>query len=256
METVEPELDDCEFDPVIKKELATLSMELGEFYVEKLALISGGTSKATYTLGTPVTSATENIILNGTRPVRLSNKSYSASAAVLASTVVVTSTDPTPVTYVKDTDYTITQDVLGFTQITRIGAGTITDKSTVKVTYGYTPAIMRTLSRGGSSEVTPIVLRVIHVKRIEGTKIYGFMIDIFKAYYTKLSKMSFGSDSEMKDVLTLPYEFTGKYDKNRSLGFQVDAINTLHGVTLEDLNMNNMADLDLAVLKDAAVIST
>ncbi len=255
METVEPELDDCEFPPIVSKELATLAMELGEFYVEKLAIISGGTSFATYTLGTPVTTVTEAITLNGIRPVRLANKSYSVSAPVVASTVVVVSTDETPVTYVKDTDYTVNQDILGFTSITRITGGAITDKDTVSVTYGYTPAIIRTLSRGGSSEVTPIVLRILHVKRLEGTKIYGFMIDIFKAYYTKLSKVSFGADKEAKDILTLPYEFTGKYDKSRSLGYQVDAINTLHGVTLADLNMDKMSDLDLAVLKDAAVVA-
>lgn len=260
METVEQDFDDCEFDPVINTESANVAFSLGELDVQKLSLISGGVSSASYTLGTPVTigpTAYETITLHGNRPVRLAHKSFSTTAPVEVSTLVVKeNTDTTPTTYVKDTDYSVDTDILGYTTITRKGT-TIEDGETVRVTYGYTPAAMKTLSRGGKNQVSPIVIRVLHVKRIEGEKIFGYMIDLFKVYFTKSGKLSFGSDKDLKAPHLIPYEFTGKYDKNRTLGKQIDAISVFDksggGVTLAQLNMDLMADLDLAVLKEAAV---
>lgn len=258
-ETIQPEFDDGEFNDIIDTEQARLSVELTELVAEKLALLSGGTQIVRYVLGTQVvmSSAYDEITLSGTRPARLNHRSYSTSAPIQVTSITVKEdTDDTPDTYVADTDYTISgPDLMGYTTITRKATGAIVDGQTVRVAYTYTPAKIISLRRGGATEIQPIVLRVIHVKRIDSSNlIYGLKLDLVKAYFNKMSRVAFTSDKEKKQSWGIPYEFLGKLDNSRALtDGQVDLIDTLKGVTLTDLNMQNMADLDLAILKNAAV---
>jgi hypothetical protein len=196
--------------------------------------------------------------MSSTKPVRLSNRSYSTSAPVQVTSITVKEdTDTDPKTYVADTDYTISgPDLMGYTTITRKSSSTsIVEGQKVRVAYTYTPAKIISLRRGGATEIQPIVLRVIHVKRIDSNNlIYGLKLDLVKAYFNKMSRVAFTSDKEKKRSWGIPYEFLGKLDNSRALtDGQVDMIDTLRGVTLTDLNMQGMADLDLAILKNAAV---
>jgi len=259
-ETIQPEFDDGEFNDIIDTEQARLSVELTELVAEKLALLSGGTQFVKYVLGTQVVMSTayDTITMSSTKPVRLSHRSYTTSAPVQVTAITVKEdTDTDPETYVADTDYVISgPDLMGYTTITRKSSSTsIVEGQKVRVAYTYTPAKIISLRRGGATEIQPIVLRVIHVKRIDSSNlIYGLKLDLVKAYFNKMSRVAFTSDKEKKQSWGIPYEFLGKLDNSRALtDGQVDLIDTLKGVTLTDLNMQGMADLDLAILKNAAV---
>ncbi len=259
-ETIQPEFDDGEFNDLIDTEQARISVELTELVAEKIALLSGGTQFVRYTLGTPVTMGVgvyEEVTLSGTRPVRLANRSYTTSAFTQVTGITVKEdTDDTPDTYIADTDYVISgPDLMGYTTIARKATSvSIVDGQKVRVAYEYTPAKIISLRRGGATEISPIVLRVIHVKAIRNNLIYGLKLDLVKAYFNKANGIKFTSDKEKKSSWGLPYEFLGKLDANRTLeSGQLDLIDTLRGVTLTDLNMANMPDLDLAIMKNAAV---
>lgn len=258
-ETIQPEFDDGEFNDIIDTEQARVSVELTELVAEKIALISGGTQFVRYVLGTEVTMGLgvyDKLTLTGTRPVRLKNRSYTTTAfAAPTSITVKEDTDTTPATYVLNTDYTVSgPDLMGYVTIARKSGGAIQDGQTVRVSYTYTPAKIISLRRGGATEIQPIVLRILHVKAIRNNLIYGLKLDLLKAYFNKANRISFTSDKEKKKSWGLPYEFLGKLDANRMIeDGQVDKIDVLRGVTLSDLNMQNMSDLDLAIMKNAAV---
>ena len=257
-ETVEPEFDDGEFNEIVDKEQVKLSVSLTELAPEKLAVLSGGMQAVTYTLGTQVVmgEAYDTVTLIGIKKLRLPRRSYTTSAPDLPTAIVVTEdTDTTPDTYVLDTDYEITgPDITGWCYISRKGTG-IADGQTVRVSCTYTPAKMTNLVRGGlASEISPIVLRAIHVKRITNNLVYGMMVDVVRAFITTQGKIGFSSDKDKKTSLEYPYEFLGKIDTSQSTSDgQLERIVQLKGVSLTDLNMNGMPDISLAILKDAAV---
>jgi len=259
-ETIQPEFDDGEFNDIIDSETVRLSVELTEVVAEKMALLSGGTQFVRYVLGTQVVMSTayDTITMSSTKPVRLANRSYTTSAPALVTSITVKEdTDTDPETYVADTDYVISgPDLMGYTTITRKSTSTsIVEGQKVRVAYTYTPAKIISLRRGGATEIQPIVLRLIHVKRLDSSNlIYGLKVDIVKAYFNKMSTLSLTSDKDKKSSWGIPYEFLGKVDSSRLLeNGQLDLIDTLKGVTLTDLNMQGMVDLDLAILKNAAV---
>ena len=257
-ETISPEFDDGEFDEIIDKEQARISVELTELVAEKIALLSGGTQITRYVLGTPVTmtgSDYELLTLTGNRPVRVGKRSFTTTAAAAVTALAVKqNTDTTPTTYVKDTDYVVGTDPMGYTTIARKTAGGISDGTVVRVQYSYTPAKIISLRRGGATEIKPIVLRIVHVKAVRNNLIYGLKLDLVKAYFNKASRLSFTGDNDKKKSWGLPYEFLGKLDNSRQISDgQVDVIDTLVGVTLTDLNMHEMTDLNLAIMKNASV---
>lgn len=84
--------------------------------------------------------------------------------------------------------------------------------------------------------------------------IKGMMVDVVRAFITTQGKIGFSSDKDKKTSLEYPYEFLGKIDTSQSTSDgQLERIVQLRGVSLTDLNMNGMSDMNLAILKDAAV---
>ena len=205
----------------IREHQVTLKGDLMEIDIKNLALIRGGIDKLESITATPQTVLEEAVNLEGTRPTRLANKNGAGTS--VTAVVVTNATGDT--TYDEGTDYTLFTDSAGYTNISRVAAGTIASGMTVHVDYTYTPISAVKLLSGGISTFTPRVARVTNYDD-QGKE---FRITVFKATSANGLSISF-PEADSEDPALTPIEMTGTPDTNRAIGEQLFEIYDEQGV--------------------------
>ncbi|HJJ36545.1 MAG TPA: hypothetical protein O0X27_05165 [Methanocorpusculum sp.] len=157
--------------------------------------------------GTATTVTGELHVLTGTIAEALKNKT-AGTPTLVTSITVKDSTGST--TYVSGTDYTVGLTADGYTTISRITTGDITDGQTVQVGYTYTAAASKKFTYGSTK--MPKYLHVWLVNtNADGKK---FVIEIYKVSSIQSLELTLGSDKK-KDLMTAPVSIIGKPDSTR-----------------------------------------
>lgn len=141
----------------------------------------------------PTGVTNENVTLTGVYSQRLANKN---AAGTVVTSITVTNASGTP--YTLNSDYTVSVDGSGYTQIARTASSTITTGATVKANYSYTPATSKTLTVKATKTMTPFVLRFTNVNS-------GLTTNVYKCYINKGFKFTYTDDVDAANM-ELPVE--------------------------------------------------
>jgi hypothetical protein len=204
----------------IKDHTCTLSFEMWEIDLTKLALLRGGVDSTGTVAGTPATSTNETHVLTGIKGCRLDNKNGDGTLVTISA-----ATDAAGTTAVLNTDYIKYLDPDGYTCVARVSTSTvITDGDSIKVTYAYTPNASKSMSTGGLSTIADRYIRVTNVNAA-GKK---FQIDIYKAKAKGGLDFSYTAD-DGDEPLKPKIEIEGVYDTSRTAGDQLFKITDEQG---------------------------
>lgn len=205
----------------VKEHTATAKFDLWEVDLSNLNLIRGGIDTYTPVAGGPVTVTDEPVKLDGTKLVRLQNRSGDGSEPTSISVK-----DSANGATVRNTDYVVGVDASGWPVIGRVAASTtITDGETVKVTYTYTPNASVKLSTGGKNTINPRVVRLTNTNALN--KI--FQITIYAAKNQGGIELKLPAD-DGDEPLKTTIELRGICDTTRDAGDQLFEIYDEQGV--------------------------
>lgn len=139
----------------IQNQMAKVTFDMLETNLTRLNALRGGIDTYSTTAGVLTTVTDESVTLDGVTATRLA---YANGDGSIAGSIVVT--NGAAVVRTLNTDYTVGVDSAGYTVITRIAGGAISDGETVLVDYTYTPNTAKNLSSGGKFTMTQNVLRL------------------------------------------------------------------------------------------------
>ena len=203
-----------------KEHTVSLSFEMWELDLTKLALIRGGLDSTGSVAATPVTVTNEALTLTGTTAKKLAFKNGDGSEV---GSIVVT--DASSNAAVRNTDYVVSVDSAGYTTIARVAASTVIGTGEgVLVDYSYTPLANKTMSSGGLSTIAARYVRVTNINSA-GKK---FQIDIYKAKVVGGLDFSYPAD-DGDEPLKPKIEMKGEYDTTRTAGDQLFKITDEQG---------------------------
>jgi hypothetical protein len=196
----------------VRDHYATAKFDLWEIDMSNLNLIRGGIDTYSTVAGSPVTVTDELVKLEGTKMVRLANRSGDGSEPT-----TITVKDSTNTSATRNTDFVIGVDASGWPVIGRVSASTvITTGETVKVSYTYTPNASTKLSTGGKNTIAPRVVRLTNTNSLNKK----FQITIYAAKNQGGIELKLpGDDSE--DPVSTPIELKGIVDTTRTAGDQL-----------------------------------
>lgn len=143
--------------------------------------------------GSPTGVTNESKVLTGVNAAALV---YKNGANTVVTSITVTNASGTP--YTLNSDYTVSVNSTGYTQIARTASSTITTGGTVKVNYSYTPSTSKTLTVKANKTMTPLVLRFTNINS-------GLTTNVYKCYINKGFKMTYTDDEDAVNI-ELPVE--------------------------------------------------
>lgn len=214
-----------EFDDVgtvqeeVSNETADISFDSGRILdMDFVAAVSGGMSTVVDVAGAPVAGATY-VADSGTwlfdKFILLPGQNASGAKQTIAS--VVGSVDGA---LVAGTDYeVVNMDGLGWGISIHDSVTVTTEVQDVTVTYGYTPAVSKTLKTGGNKVINPIEVKFETIDADGNAVEYNF----YKVY----PNGSFGhgfSPENSSEPITMPMAFVAKKDSSRATGDQLFSI--------------------------------
>jgi hypothetical protein len=243
---VDLESDNCVFsEDVVDEQTGELSFSILAGHLQDIFLMRGGLDLLTVTLAETATIVTdEHVKLTGTGWTRLANRMGDRTLVTISS--VEENKETSPTTYVLDTDYEKQVDTAGYTRIRRKGT-TITEGATVLVSYTYKPAVEVKLSTGGVETISPLFYRFLHVARLDGDKIYGYMWDIYRGVLKNGGDENVPKDKDKKEPYKQPFVITCKLDDSRQKGDQLWNKRVIKGRTLAELGMDYLDKNELGV---------
>lgn len=204
-----------------KEHTVTLSFEMWELDLTKLALIRGGLDSSGSQAASPVTVTNEAHTLDDTDIAWLTHANGDGSEV---GSIVVT--DASSNAAVRNTDYVIVVGPDGRTGIARVAGSTVlSDGEGALVDYSYTPLANKTMSSGGLSTIASRYVRVTNINSA-GKK---FQIDIYKAKVVGGLDFSYPAD-DGDEPLKPKIEMKGEYDTTRTAGDQLFKITDEQGV--------------------------
>jgi hypothetical protein len=201
--------------------LASIEGQLMEINLQALSVIRGGIDTFSSIAGTPQTVTNEPVTLSGGSQKRLAHKNGNGT---VVTSVVVTNAAGT-VTYDAGDDYVIAVDSAGFTVISRVPGGAITDGQSVLVDYSYTPLSAQRLLTGGLGTFQPRIARITNYDDA-GRR---FQITVFNSSPESGLNITF-PEADAEDPAMTPIRMTGSPDVNRAIGEQLFEIYDEQGV--------------------------
>jgi len=192
--------------------MASIEGELMEINLQTLATIRGGIDNFNTIAGTAQTVAAEQIRLTGQTLKRLANKNGNGSIV----TAVTVKNAAGAVTHALGTDYILGVDSAGYTVISRVPGGAITDGATVNVGYTYTPVSAKRLLSGGLGTFQPRVARITNYN--DAGK--EFRITVYNASPESGLNITF-PEADAEDPAMTPIRMTGSPDASRPVGEQL-----------------------------------
>jgi len=205
----------------ISNHQAAIEGELMEINLQTLAMIRGGIDKFEQIAGSPQTASDETIVLSGQTQRRLAHKN--GNGTVVTSVVVTNSAGA--VTYDAGDDYVLAVDSAGYTVISRVTGGGITDGQSVLVDYSYTPLSAQRLLSGGLGTFQPNVARITNYDDA-GRE---FRLTVYNSSPESGLNITF-PEADAEDPAMTPIRMTGSPDANRPIGEQLFEIYDEQGV--------------------------
>ena len=195
---------------------ASLECELMEINLANLSSFYAGAHTMTVVPATPIAITNEVAVLSTTVAHRLAHRN---AAGTEVATIVVRSVSGS-VTFVRNTDFVVSIDAAGFTNIARIpGSATLTSGMTVHISYSYTPAAHRLYEAGGPQILVAQVARFTN-RNVQDQR---FEITVWKATSESGISIEFKADNA-DDVNVAPIKITGTCDTLRTQGRQLFTI--------------------------------
>lgn len=201
-----------EINAGIRNHAAAIEGNLMEIDLTKLNTIRGGLDNYSAVAAAPISVLDEVVVLTLTNNKRLINKN---GAGTVVTGIVITNSAAS-VTYVLNTDYTVSVDADGYTVIARIAAGAITSAQSLKVDYTYTPNTAKILASGGKITLSDRVVRITNSNDLG--KI--FRITIYKSQTSNGITIELPADEDEDPAMTL-IRMEGKLDVSRTAGDQL-----------------------------------
>jgi hypothetical protein len=209
--------DDCgDLFDLVSNETAEITVDTFRVLdTQFLDDISGGLATTVVTAGTPVAGASQVVASGGwnySKVILIENQMYDGSAPTITS--VTGSVDGA---LVLNTDYFMVKlSEVGWGLYVIDSADVTTESQSITIVYGYTPAAVTKIYRGGIKTVTPMEM-VFETINQDG--------DFVKLFFYKVNASgSFGhgfSPETAAEPVTASLTFTAKKDLNRVAGKQL-----------------------------------